>query len=139
MPFKVPDKHAASKMTRKIVFLTMPLLTSPTIRVFPSLKHSTDCVRKPADNFRLCVCPFMATSEQNITARSRCLNCHLPIFLIADGNEFRFARFYIVCEEVPLGHQKVRSLSAVCRTHSVSVQTWQRHGMGCQPRHGRNT
>ena len=25
------------------------------------------------------------------------------VFLIADGNEFRFARFYIVCEEVPLG------------------------------------
>ena len=25
------------------------------------------------------------------------------MFLIADGNEFRFARFYIVCEEVPLG------------------------------------
>ena len=25
------------------------------------------------------------------------------IFLIADGNEFRFARFYIVCEAVPLG------------------------------------
>ena len=25
------------------------------------------------------------------------------IFSIADGNEFRFARFYIVCEEVPLG------------------------------------
>ena len=25
------------------------------------------------------------------------------MFLIADGSEFRFARFYIVCEEVPLG------------------------------------
>ena len=25
------------------------------------------------------------------------------MFLIADGNEVRFARFYIVCEEVPLG------------------------------------
>ena len=25
------------------------------------------------------------------------------LFLIADGDEFRFARFYIVCEEVPLG------------------------------------
>ena len=25
------------------------------------------------------------------------------MFLIADGNEFRFARFYIVCEEMPLG------------------------------------
>ena len=24
-------------------------------------------------------------------------------FLMADGSEFRFARFYIVCEEVPLG------------------------------------
>ena len=25
------------------------------------------------------------------------------MFSIADANEFRFARFYIVCEEVPLG------------------------------------
>ena len=25
------------------------------------------------------------------------------IFSIADGSEFRFARFYIVCEAVPLG------------------------------------
>ena len=25
------------------------------------------------------------------------------LFSIADGSEFRFARFYIVCEEVPLG------------------------------------
>ena len=25
------------------------------------------------------------------------------LFLIADGSEFRFARFYIVCEAVPLG------------------------------------
>ena len=25
------------------------------------------------------------------------------------------------------------------RSHSVSVQTWPRHGIGCQPRHGRNT
>ena len=25
------------------------------------------------------------------------------LFLIADGDEFRFARFYIVCEAVPLG------------------------------------
>ena len=28
------------------------------------------------------------------------------LFLIADGSEFRFARFYIVCEEVPLGTPK---------------------------------
>ena len=74
----------------------MPQLASVMIHVFPSLEHSTDCVRKPADNFRTFVC-------------------------------------------VPYWHQKVRSLSAACRTHSVSVQTWPRHGMGCQPRHGRNT
>ncbi len=28
---------------------------------------------------------------------------HLPCFSIADAGEFRFARFYTVCEEVPLG------------------------------------
>ena len=42
------------------------------------------------------------------------------MFLIADGKEFRFARFYIVCEEVPLGtHTKVLKLSAGLRTQSV--------------------
>ena len=34
----------------------MPQLASVMIRVFPSLEHSTDCVRKPADNFRTFVC-----------------------------------------------------------------------------------
>ena len=37
---------------QNLVFLTMPQLASVMIRVFPSLEHSTDCVRKPADNFR---------------------------------------------------------------------------------------
>ena len=32
-------------------------------RVFPSLEHSTDCVRKPADNFRTFVCVPYDTSE----------------------------------------------------------------------------
>ena len=40
------------------------------------------------------------------------------LFSIADANEFRFARFYIVCEAVMLANtRKVRSLSAACRTH----------------------
>ncbi len=83
-----------------------------------------------------CVCFFIA--PLNITARSRCYKPS-AIFLIADGNEFRFARFYIVCEEVPLGDTRKSAHCLRLVGHSVSVQTWPRHGMGCQPRHGRNT
>ena len=85
------------------VFLTMPQLASVMIHVFPSLEHSTDCVRKPADNFRTFVCvPYWHLWTKHNRAKPM---SELPsaIFLIADGNEFRFARFYIVCEEVPLG------------------------------------
>ena len=85
------------------VFLTMPQLASVMIHVFPSLEHSTDCVRKPADNFRTFVCvPYWHLWTKHNRAKPM---FELPsaVFLIADGNEFRFARFYIVCEEVPLG------------------------------------
>ena len=62
-----------------------------------------ECVRKPADNFRTFVCvPLWHLWTKHNRAKPM---SELPsaIFLIADGNEFRFARFYIVCEEVPLG------------------------------------
>ena len=82
----------------------------------------------------LCV-SLIGTSEQNITARSRCLSRHLPYFqwqMTASS-----ARFYIVCEEVP--HQKVRPLSPVCRTCTRRiVQTWKRHGIRCKHSAGRN-
>ena len=42
------------------------------------------------------------------------------IFLIADDNEFRFARFYIVCEEVPLGTHK--SPKIVCGVADTPVE-----------------
>ena len=62
------------------------------------------------------------------------------LFSIADAGEVRFARFYIVCEEVPLGTPESPLIVSRLVGHtSVSVQTWPRHGMGCQPRHGRNT
>ena len=51
------------------------------------------------------------------------------LFSIADANEFRFARFYIVCEVVPLGAPE--SSLIVCGlsdTSSRSVKTWPRHG-----------
>ena len=50
------------------------------------------------------------------------------IFLIADGNEFRFARFYIVCEEVPLGTPEspliVCGLSDTLRECPNVAKTW---------------
>ena len=61
------------------------------------------------------------------------------IFLIADGNEFRFARFYIVCEEVPLGTPESPPIvSGVSDMPRRIVQTWKRHGIRCKHSTGRN-
>ena len=53
------------------------------------------------------------------------------VFSIADANEFRFARFYIVCEEVPLGTPEspliVCGLSDTLRKCPNVAKT--RHGM----------
>ena len=73
------------------------------IRVFPSFEHSAGCVRKPADNFRTFVCvPYghLWTKHNRAKPMSESASA---LFSIADAGEFRFARFYIVCEEVPLG------------------------------------
>ena len=99
--------------SKNVEFLTNRMFASSMIRVFPSLEHSTDCVRKPADNFRtFCVCPLRHQTTDGINA----ICCRIKhnrakpmfesasaIFSIADAGEFRFARFYIVYEEVPLG------------------------------------
>ena len=60
------------------------------------------------------------------------------LFLIADGNEFRFARFYIVCEAVPL--EALGNPLIVCGLSDTFwiVKAWQRHGIRCQARCGRN-
>ncbi len=43
---------------KKCGISNQPVTASAMIRVFPSLEHSTDCVRKPTDNFRTFVCPL---------------------------------------------------------------------------------
>ena len=114
-------------------------MTSVMIHVFPSLEHSTDCVRKPADNFRTFVCvPYGHLWTKHNRAKPM---SELPsaIFLIADGNEFRFARFYIVCEEVPLGTPESPPIvSGVSDMPRRIVQTWKRHGIRCKHSAGRN-
>ena len=108
-----------------------------------------DCVRKPTDNFRTFVCPLLAPDnswhkchlyvEQNITARSRCLNWHLPYFQQQMPTSFGSRGFILSVKRCHQGHQKVRSLSVACRTHSGRVQTWKRHGIRCSHPAGRNT
>ena len=47
------------------------------------------------------------------------------LFSIADANEFRFARFYIVCEAVPLGAPESPLIVCGFAGHTPgTVQTW---------------
>ena len=65
--------------------------------------HSTDCVRKSADNFRTFVCvPYGCRRTKHNRAKPM-FELASAVFSIADANEFRFARFYIVCEAASLG------------------------------------
>ncbi len=50
--------------SKNVEFLTNRMFASSMIRVFPSLEHSTDCVRKPTDNFRTFVCVPCDTRQQ---------------------------------------------------------------------------
>ena len=87
---------------KKCGISNQPVTASAMIRVFPSLEHSTDCVRKPTDNFRTFVCPLWHQWTKHNRAKPMS-ELASALFSIADANEFRFARFYIVCEAVPLG------------------------------------
>ena len=61
------------------------------------------------------------------------------MFLIADGNEFRFARFYIVCEAIRLEALESPLIVCACRTFPRwIVKTWKRHGIRCKYPSGRN-
>ena len=47
------------------------------------------------------------------------------LFSIADGSEFRFTRFYIVCEAVPLGAPESPLIVCGFAGHTTgTVQTW---------------
>ena len=60
------------------------------------------------------------------------------LFSIADGSEFRFTRFYIVCEAVPLGAPESPLIVCGLRTHLVECPNMERHRIRCPTRHGRN-
>ena len=57
---------------------------------------------QPADNFRTYVQHSPCSRIKHNRAKPM-FELASALFSIADANEFRFARFYIVCEVVPLG------------------------------------
>ena len=92
-----------------------------------------------ADNFRTFVCvPYghLWTKHNRAKPMSESASA---LFSIADAGEFRFARFYIVCEEVPLGTPESPPIvSGVSDMPRRIVQTWKRHGIRCKHSTGRN-
>ena len=125
--------------SKNVEFLTNRMFASSMIRVFPSLEHSAGHVRIPEDNLQDFCVSLIGTSEQNITARSRCLSRHLPYFQQQMPTSFGSRGFILSVKRCHQGHQKVRPLSPVCRTCTRRiVQTWKRHGIRCKHSAGRN-
>ena len=88
---------------KNVEFLTSRMFASPMIRVFPSLEHPRGSCPQATDNFRTFVCvPYWHLWTKHNRAKPM-FESASALFSIADAGEFRFARFYIVYEEVPLG------------------------------------
>ena len=113
----------------------MPRRTSWRICVFPSFGHSTRCVRNPQTILGLLCVPLRGTQTTDGEMPSLCQTKHnrakpmserpSALFSIADGSEFRFARFYIVCEAVPLGAPESPLIVCGFAGHTLwKVQTW---------------
>ena len=87
---------------KKCGISNQPVTASAMIRVFPSLEHSTEGVRKPQTILGLLCSTYLCSRKKHNRAKPMS-ELASALFSIADANEFRFARFYIVCEAVPLG------------------------------------
>ena len=124
---------------KKCGISNQPVTASVMIRVFPSLEHSAGHVRIPETICRTFVCvPYWHLWTKHNRAKPMSESAS-ALFSIADAGEFRFARFYIVCEEVPLGTPESPPIvSGVSDMPRRIVQTWKRHGIRCKHSAGRN-
>ena len=96
------------EMQMEIRFKKYGISNQPNVCIFddPCLSKFGTLRRRcsqPADNFRTFVCvPYGHRWTEHNRAKPMS-ELASALFSIADANEFRFARFYIVCEAVPLG------------------------------------
>ena len=92
---------------------------------------------QPADNFRTYVQHLPCSRIKHNRAKPM-FELASALFSIADVNEFRFARFYIVYAEARLAAAaEIRPLSTVMDTPGTVKRG--RHGIRCRTRHGRTT
>ena len=68
MPLRFLVECLWNILFKKCGISNQPVTASAMIRVFPSLEHSTDYVRKPTDNFRTFVCPLRHQTTDGIYA-----------------------------------------------------------------------
>ena len=68
MPLRFRLEYLRNILFKKCGISNQPVTASAMIRVFPSLEHSTDYVRKPTDNFRTFVCPLRHQTTDGIYA-----------------------------------------------------------------------
>ena len=92
---------------------------------------------QPADNFRTYVQHLPCSRIKHNRAKPM-FELASALFSIADVNEFRFARFYIVYEGVQLVRLKSPPIVCGCRTSFADCQNVERHGIRYQTRHRRN-
>ena len=87
---------------KNVAFLTSQIFASAMIRVFPSLEHSAGHVRIPEDNLQDFCAALICTPAIKHNRAKPMSESSSALTLIADDDEFRFARFYIVYEGVQL-------------------------------------
>ena len=103
---------------KNVAFLTSRMFASAMIRVLSKFEHSAGHVRIPETICRTFVCvPLLAPLNKHNRAKPMSESAS-ALFSIADAGEFRFARFYIVREEVPLGDTRKSAHCLRCAGHA---------------------
>ena len=109
------------------------------IRVFPSLEHSGGACPHSARQFVGLLCSTYLCSRKKHNRAKPMSELLSALISIADSSEFRFARFNIVYEGVPLVlPESPPIVSGVSDMPRRIVQTWKRHGIRCKHSTGRN-
>ena len=125
---------------KKCGISNQPVAASAMIRVFPSLDHSSGACPHPARQFVGLLCSTYLCSRKKHNRAKPMSELASALFLIADANEFRFARFNIVYEGAQLVlPESPPIVSGVSDMRPPGVQTWKRHGIRCSHPAGRNT
>ena len=125
------------KFEKNVEFLTSRMFASSMIRVFQVL-GTPGHVRIGRQFVGLCVSLIGTSRQKHNRAKSMSASAS-AIFSLADAGEFQFARFYIVCEEVPLGTPESPPIVRCVGHAPVGLSKRGRDRIRCKHSTGRNT